>query len=48
MYESVDALNYFAMRISELEDTEMTVFQTALKAGECNGRNKYYIQYGVL
>ena len=35
MYESVDALNYFAMRISELEDTEMTVFQTALKAGEC-------------
>ena len=23
------------MRISELEDTEMTVFQTALKAGEC-------------
>lgn len=31
MYESVDALNYFAMRISELEDTEMTVFKPRLK-----------------
>ena len=34
-YESVDALNYLARRITELEDVEMTVFQTALEAGEC-------------
>lgn len=34
-YESVDALNYLAERITELEDVEMTVFQTALEAGEC-------------
>lgn len=34
-YESVDALNYLAELISGLGDTEMTVFQTALEAGEC-------------
>lgn len=35
MYESVDALNYLATRISELEDTEMTVFQTVIQTDEC-------------
>lgn len=34
-YESVDALNYLATRISELEDVEMAVFQIALEAGKC-------------
>ncbi|MDO5396322.1 MAG: antirestriction protein ArdA [bacterium] len=34
-YESVDALNYLAMRISALEDVEMAVFQIALEAGKC-------------
>lgn len=50
MYESVDALNYLAMRIAELKDTEMTTFQTALKAGECKDLTKainltYNIEY---
>lgn len=35
MYESVDALNYLAMRISELEDIEMTVFQAVIQTKEC-------------
>lgn len=34
-YESVDALNYLAERITELEDIEMTVFQTVLETDEC-------------
>ncbi len=34
-YESVDALNYLATRISELEDVEMTVFQAAIKTKNC-------------
>lgn len=33
--ESVDALNYLANRISELEDIEMTVFQTVIQTDEC-------------
>lgn len=33
--ESVDALNYLANRISELEDIEMTVFQAVIQTKEC-------------
>lgn len=36
MYESIDALNYLAERISELEDIEMRVFQTAIKTKDCH------------
>lgn len=35
MNESIDALNYLAMRISELEDIEMTVFQAVIQTKEC-------------
>lgn len=34
MYESIDALNYLANRISELEDIEMTVFQAVIQTKE--------------
>ena len=35
MDSDIDELNYLANRISELEDIEMTVFQTAIQTEEC-------------
>lgn len=35
MYTNIDELNYLANRISELEDIEMTVFQTVIQTKEC-------------
>ena len=49
IYEDIDELNYLASRISELEDNEMTVFQTVLEAdGECDSvREAINITYNL-
>lgn len=48
IHSNIDELNYLANRISELEDIEMTVFQTVIQTDECkNVKDAINITYNT-